>query len=141
MQFKEGPGWKACFDEDRGLYTAQIGGGVNCSLFEITKEIYDHVDDPDVEWPTSLIHEGRSLFMSVNDRCGPPYTIVFDSDYKSLCPWSDAVVTGRTWPDEMTDAVVEVLESQKDNREQRRWKRAEREREVSSRNDTADEGS
>ena len=65
--------------------------------------------------------------MSVNDRCGPPYTIVFDSDYESLCPWSDAVVTGRTWPDEMTDAVVEVLESQKNNREQRRRKRKERE--------------
>lgn len=129
MQFKEGNNWKACFDEDRGLYTAQVGSGVNCSLFEITKETYERVDDPDIEWPTSLIHdEGRRLFMSVNDRCGPPYTIVFDSDYKDLCPWSDAAVSGETWPDEMTDAVVEVLASQKNNREQRRRKRAEREK-------------
>ena len=48
---------------------------------------------------------------------------IFDSDYKKLCPWSDACVSGETWPDEMTDAVVEVLESQKNNREQRRKKR------------------
>ena len=129
MHFKTGNNWQVCFDEDRGLYTAQVGSGVNCSLYEITKEIYEHLDDPDVEWPTSMIHDGgRRLFMSVNDRCGPPYTIVFDSDYKDLCPWTDAAVSGETWPDEMTDAVVEVLESQKNNREQRRRKRAAREK-------------
>ena len=48
--------------------------------------------------------------------------------YKDLCPWTDAAVSGETWPDEMTDAVVEVLASQKNNREQRRRKRAEREK-------------
>lgn len=123
MEFKEGPGWKCCYDPQRGLYTAQTGGGVNCTLYEITKEIYDHIDDPDVKWPARLLNEGRKLFMSVNDRCGPPYTIVFDSDYEELCPWTDAAVSGRTWPDEMTDAVVEVLESEANNREQRRKKR------------------
>ncbi|MCR5710012.1 MAG: hypothetical protein K6G79_05970 [Bacteroidales bacterium] len=128
MEFKSGNDWKACFDEERGLYTAQLGGGVNCTLYEITKEIYERLDDPDLDWPARLINEGRKLFMSVNDRCGPPYTIVFDSDYETLCPWTDAVSTGRTWPDEMTDAVVEVLESEKNNREQRRRKRKEREK-------------
>ena len=127
MEFKEGPGWKCCYDPDRGLYTAQTGGGVNCTLYEITKDIYDHIDDPDVKWPASLLGDGRKLFMSVNDRCGPPYTIVFDSDYKELCPWTDAVVSGRTWSDEMTDAVVEVLASEVPNREQRRKKRKQRE--------------
>lgn len=126
MEFKQGPGWKACYDAERELYTAQLGGGVNCTLYEITKEIYERVDAPDVDWPSRLICDGRKLFMSVNDRCGPPYTIVFDSDYKDLCPWTDAVVTGEPWPDEMTDAVVEVLESEKNNREQRRRKRKER---------------
>lgn len=29
MQFKKGNNWEACFDEDRGLYTAQVGSGVN----------------------------------------------------------------------------------------------------------------
>ena len=130
MEFKEGSGWKCCYDAERELYTAQLGGGVNCDLYEITKEIYDLVDNPDVEWPHRLINEGRHLFMSVNDRCGPPYTVVFDSDYEKLCPWSDAIVTGKTWPDELTDAVVEVFASEKNNREQRRSKRKAREKDT-----------
>ena len=126
MEFKKGNGWKCCFDSETGLYTAQIGGGPNQDLYEITKEIYDHVDDKDVKWPTRLISEGRHLFMAVNDRCGPPYTVVLDSDYKKLCPWAETTITGTLWDDDMTDAAVEVLESEKDNREQRRKKRAER---------------
>ena len=54
--------------------------------------------------------------------------ISFDSDYKKLCPWSDASFSGEPWPEDMTDAVVEVLESQKDNREQRRKERKDREK-------------
>ena len=128
MEFKEGYGWKCCYDPETGLYTAQTGCGVNCSLYEITKEIYDHVDDPDVEWPSRLINEGRHLFMSVNDRCGPPYTVILDANYKMLCPWSDATISGRTWDDDFTDAVVEVMASEADNREQRRAAKAEREK-------------
>ena len=60
MEFKEGMGWKCCFDPDTGRYTAQIGGGVNCDLYEITKEIYDKVDDPE-EKPIRLIIDGRHL--------------------------------------------------------------------------------
>ncbi len=127
MEFKEGSGWTCCFDPETGRYTAQIGGGPNCDLYEITKEIYDRVDDPDIEWPTRLICDGRHLFMSVDDRCGPPYSVVFDSDYEKLCPWSNAVVSGRTWDDDFTDAVVEVMASEANNREQRRKKKAERE--------------
>lgn len=26
MQFKKGDGWKACYDEEKGLYTAERGG-------------------------------------------------------------------------------------------------------------------
>ena len=126
MEFKEGSGWKCCFDPDTGLYTAQLGSGPNCSLYEITKEIYEHVDDPDVEWPSRLICEGRHLFMSVNDRCGPPYTVVFDDDYKKLCPWANVISSGRVWPDELTDAAVEIFASEENNREQRRKRREKR---------------
>ena len=123
MEFKEGSGWKCCFDPDTGLYTAQLGSGPNCSLYEITKEIYEHVDDPDVEWPSRLICEGRHLFMSVNDRCGPPYTVVFDDDYETLCPWANVVSAGRVWPDALTDAATELFASEENNRAQRRKKR------------------
>ena len=130
MEFKEGGGWKCCYDPESGRYTAQIGGGVNCDLYEITKEIYEQVDNPDVEWPTRLICEGRHLFMSVDDRCGPPYTVVFDPDYEKICPWSDQVVSGKTWDDDATDAAVEVLASESNNREQRRARKAEREKKL-----------
>ena len=127
MEFKEGSGWRACYDPETGLYTAETGGGANHSLYEITKEIYDRLDDPEVDWPMRLICDGRRLYMSVNDRCGPPYTIVFDSDYEKLCPWAVTSPQGVTWDDDFTDAVVEVLASEADNREQRRKKKAERE--------------
>ena len=49
LQFKEGNGWKCYYDPETGRYTAQLGGGVNCDLYEITKEVYDQVDAPGVE--------------------------------------------------------------------------------------------
>ena len=61
--------------------------------------------------------------MDVDDRCGPPYTVVLDDDYEKLCPWANVVSSGRVWPDELTDAAVEIFESEKNNREQRRKKR------------------
>ena len=71
----------------------------------------------------SIMHEGRHMYMSVNDRCGPPYTIVFDDDYEKLCPWADVIKSRKVWPDELTDAAVELFESEENNREQRRKRR------------------
>ena len=65
--------------------------------------------------------------MSVDDRCGPSYTVVFDDEYRTLCPWARAHGSGKVWPDELTDAAVELFESEKNNREQRRRKRKQRE--------------
>ena len=127
MEFKKGNGWRCCYDPETGLYTAEIGGGPNHDLYEINKDIYDHVDDPDVEYPTRLIHNGRHLYMAVDDRCGPPYTVVLDSDYEKLCPWAKTSIRGHLWDEDMTDAAVEVFASEADNREQRRAKKKERE--------------
>lgn len=124
MEFKKGIGWRCCYDPETGLYTAEVGGGPNHDLYEITKEIYDRVDAPDVEYPSSLISEGRHLYMAVDDRCGPPYTVVLDTDYKKLCPWAETRISGTLWDEDMTDAAVEVFASEADNREQRRKKRA-----------------
>ena len=128
MIFKNGNGWRCCFDPETGLYTAEVGGGPNHDLYEITKEIFDRVDDPDVEWPTRLIHEGRHLYMAVDDRCGPPYTVILDSDYQKLCPWAKTRITGHLWDEDMTDAAVEVFASEAKNRPQRRAKKAAREK-------------
>ncbi len=136
MEFKKGIGWRCCYDPDTGLYTAEIGGGPNHDLYEITKEIYDRVDDPDVEYPSSLISEGRHLYMAVDDRCGPPYTVVLDTDYQKLCPWAETKISGTLWDEDMTDAAVEVFASEADNREQRRKKRAQRKKQSESTDNT-----
>ncbi len=127
MQFKNGSGWKACYDEENGRYFGEYGGTQSYYLFELTKETYDQLDEKTSEADASdIMYGNRKMYMSVDDRCGPPYTIVFDDDYEKLCPWAKVIKSGRVWSEEMTDAVVEVLESEKDNREQRRKKREER---------------
>ena len=129
MIFKKGMGWRACYDEERNLYTAEIGGGPNHDLYEITKEIFDLLDDPATERPSSLISSGRHLYMAVDDRCGPPYTVILDEDYQKLCPWAETMISGEVMPTELVDAAVEIFASEADNREQRRKKKAEREKE------------
>ena len=44
----------------------------------------------------------------IDDRCGPPYTVVLDKDYERLCPWANVVPSENVWPDELTDAAVEA---------------------------------
>ena len=128
MQFKKGCGWKACYDEKRNLYTAETGGCGAYDLYEITKEIYDLLDeDGDID-SERLIHTGRHLYMDVNDRCGPPYTVVLDDEYRDLCPWANVISSGPVWGEELTDAAVEVFASEAQNRPQRRKKRLEREK-------------
>ena len=129
MTFKSGMGWKACHDEETGRCTAETSfcgaGGAAYNLYEITKDVFDRLDADDSE-SEELIRNGRHLYMDVNDKCGPPYTVVLDSDYKALCPWADVSCSGEVWPEELTDAAVEIFASEKDNREQRRRKREER---------------
>ena len=128
MQFKKGCYWKACFDEETGRYTAEYGDSRNYNLYEITKEIYDSLsEDVCYDDAVRLIFKGRHLYMSVDDRCGPPYTVVFDRDYKMIAPWANVVENGKVWLDELTDAAVELFESEANNREQRRKRREEKE--------------
>ena len=48
-------------------------------------------------------------------------------DYEKLCPWAKIISSGRVWPDELTDAAVEIFASEENNREQRRKKKEARE--------------
>ncbi len=131
MQFIEGSGWKACFDEERELYTVKASFPGAIYLFEITKEVYDALSEEGMsdEEKYSLIHDkGRRLYMDINDRCGPPYMVVLDEDYKTLCPWAELPESQNVWPVELTDAAVELFASEENNREQRRRKREAREK-------------
>ena len=130
LLFKTGYGWRACYDEARNLYTAEqsffgAGGGAY-DLYEIDRETFDALDGLDDRDAMRLLIKGRHLYMDVNDKCGPPYTVVLDSDYQTLCPWANVICSGEVWPEELTDAAVEIFASEADNREQRRRKREAR---------------
>ncbi|WP_274968813.1 hypothetical protein [Succinimonas amylolytica] len=129
MEFKTGKGWRCCYDPETGLCTAEIGGGSNHDLFEIPKEIYDLVNTPGAGSPEDLIRRrGRHLYMTVNDRCGPPYTVILDADYRKLCPWAKTVPTGAVLDEDLTDEAVELFASEANNRAQRRARKAAREK-------------
>lgn len=126
MQLIKGYGWKACFDEERDLYTAKTSVPGAIKLFEINKEVYEALksDALSDEDKYRLIHdEGRNLYMDIDDRCGPPYTIILDDDYQTICPWAELPESSFVWPKELTDAAIEIFPSQEKNREQRRKKR------------------
>ena len=106
MQHKKGWGWNAFYDEENERYFGDHGGIQSYTLYEINKEQYEALTKNTTESQAcSIMYDGgRRLYMSVNDRCGPPYTIVFDDDYEKLCPWAAVVRSGRVWPAELSAA-------------------------------------
>ena len=88
MQFKEGLGWKACYDEERNIYTAQRGWRGFYQLCEIDAETYNKLGGE--EDPDKLIGSGRVLFESDDDYYTQRYYRVVDEKYDELAPWSRA---------------------------------------------------
>ena len=129
MQIKEGSGWKAGYNAEKNKYGAEVIFQGSWDCYEIPASTYNslskNMSGSDAE---RLITEtGRRLYSRVNDRCGPPYTVVLDDDYADYCPWLKRKnEAGKTWSDDLTDAAVELFESEKKNREQRRKKREQR---------------
>lgn len=92
LRFKKNFGWKACFDEERGICTAERGGRGFYQLCEIDKDTYDKLDPAaeDGVYSDKLISEGRVLFEADDDYCTMPYCSVKDENYHELAPWSRA---------------------------------------------------
>lgn len=129
MLLIEGSGWKAHFDDERDLYTAKTAVPGAVKLFEINKEVFEELQSEEIsdEDKYCLISDkGRKLYMDIDDRCGPPYTVILDDDYRTLCPWAKLPGSKNVMPEALTDAAVELFASEKNNREQRRKKREER---------------
>ena len=61
MLFKNGSGWKACFDQNNGRYFGEYGGIQSYHLFELTKELFDRLDEKMTEGTTWLTKEGNRL--------------------------------------------------------------------------------
>ena len=124
MQMKEGMGWKACYNDKKGVYGAEVVFQGSWDLYEISGAVFNSLTkNMSSSSAEELIQTGRRLYSHVNDRCGPPYTIVLDDDYADYCPWMGKPKEKEVWSKEMTDAAVELFESEKENREQRRKKR------------------
>ncbi|MBQ6183441.1 MAG: hypothetical protein IJK33_06100 [Clostridia bacterium] len=129
MIIKEGIGWKACRNEEKNVYGAEVVFQGSFDCYEITGSVFGQLNSKmSCGEAEKLIRTGRHIYAHVNDRFGPPYTIVFDDDYTEYCQWmkEPEKPDPGTWSAEMTDAAVEVFESEKANREQRRKKRASR---------------
>lgn len=131
MKVKEGTGWKAAYNEEKNLYGAEVMFQGSWDLYEISADVFTslskNMQGGEAE---RLIETGRRLYSHVNDRYNPPYNIVLDDDYADYCPWmKKAEPVGKTWSEELTDAAVELFESEKDNREQRRKKRERKKKE------------
>ncbi len=125
MQMKEGPGWKACRN-DNGTCGAEVVFQGSWDLYEISEAAFAGLSkNISPSAAEEIICGGRRLYSHVNDRCGPPYTVVLDDDYADYCPWAGEP-KGKVWSETMTDAAVELFESEKDNRGQRRKKREKR---------------
>ncbi|MCR4682907.1 MAG: hypothetical protein K5647_06175 [Clostridiales bacterium] len=124
LHFKTGPGWKACYDSERKLYTAEAYWAGYYDLYEINEAIFNTLKTKGMkrEEAQRLINAGRHLYKSVSDRNGS-YDIALDENYASLCPWAEVQKTGELWDKELTDLAVAVFDSEKINRKQRLKKR------------------
>ena len=124
MQFKEGLLWKACYDEERELYSAERHWRGFYQLSVIDRESYDKLDD---ETAGKLIDKGRRLVESDGDYYTMPYFTVFDEDYDRLAPWSDArrraEAIGTKTSKGLTDLAAELSPDEEKNWEYRRKKK------------------
>lgn len=84
----KGIGWKACFDEERGIYTAERSWRGFYQLCEIDKETYDKLDPTgkNGEDPDKLIGGGRILVEADDDYYTIPYCTVKDENYNESAP-------------------------------------------------------
>lgn len=123
MQFKEGLGWKACYDDERNLYTAKTSWRGDYHLYEINADIYNQLGEPGVD-SDGLIHSGRHLYYRGDNSIGPATAMVIDEHYAELCPWANLPATERVMPKELTDVAVSLWENEA-TREQRNNMRSE----------------
>lgn len=121
LHFKQGIGWKACYDDEKNIYTAKTSWRGDYHLYEITAEIYDSLGNPDVD-SDALIHSGRHLYYSQDNPIGPPTDMVIDENYAELCSWAEIQTSGNVMSKELTDIAVELWENE-ETRKKRKTKK------------------
>ena len=68
MQFKEGIGWKACYDDERNLYTVKTSWRGDYDLYEINEEIYSQLGKPGTN-ADELIHAHGQTSLKAKKQC------------------------------------------------------------------------
>ena len=121
LHFKQGIGWRACYDDEKKIYTAKTSWRGDYHLYEINAEIYNQLGEPDVD-SEGLIHSGRHLYYSQDNPIGPPTDMVIDENYATLCSWAEIQTSGNVMPNELTDVAVELWENEA-TKEQRKKQR------------------
>ena len=125
MQFKEGLGRKACYDGERGIYTAERRWRGFYQLCEIDRATFEKLgaDITEDESPDELIANGRHLFEANDDYdTAAPTATVYDEDYYRLAPWSGAkrrAEKSSVTSQELTDFMVEHFSDEEKNRRHR----------------------
>lgn len=131
MQFKRGLGWKACYDADQNLYTAQRSWRGFYQLCEIDREIFDILGTEAMgeESEGAWIGKGRHLLEADDDYYTMPYCTVYDEDYLKLAPWSYAYMRDDEKirvSRQTVDFEVENFASEEKNRAYRKKKEEEK---------------
>ena len=125
MQFKEWLDWKACYDEERGIYTAERRWRGFYQLCEIDRATFEKLgaDITEDESPDELIANGRHLFEANDDYdTAAPTATVYDEDYYRLAPWSGAkrrAEKSSVTSQELTDFMVEHFSDEEKKRRHR----------------------
>lgn len=86
MQFKEGLGWKACYDVEKGIYTARFSWRGDASYNEIDADVFNRLDTPEMGnyYPDDLIRTGRLLYEKGDGSIGTSTENVYDDNFAEL---------------------------------------------------------
>ena len=121
LHFKEGIGWKACYDDERKKKKKKTSWRGDFHLYEIDAEIYNQLGEPGV-YADELIHSGRHLYYSQDNPIGPPTDMIIDENYATLCSWAVIQKSGNVMSSELTDIAVDLWEND-ETRSQRKKQR------------------
>ena len=129
LQFKKGLGWKACYDDEKNLYTAKTSWRGDFDLYEISAEIFNQLGEPGVD-SDELISTGRHLYYSQDSPIGPPTDMVIDENYATLCSWAEIQESGNVMPEKLTDFAVDLWENEETRERRKKQKKDKTENEI-----------
>ena len=115
MQFKQGLGWKACYDEEKGIYTARVSWRGDAAYYEIDAGVFNRLGTPEMgnDYPDDLIRTGRLLYQKGDGSSGPATETVYDDRFAEMCSWAEIRRCDNTSSKEMTDLFADLWGNEK----------------------------